>query len=499
MILFGFILKKREIFYGCISDAHWYKHGDKQSKRVQYSGEAKLLFCEEIWLNYDQIDETDKDSQVSGNCIFNTLSAYYAHKQLLKYCAICFFLLRKLFTFKKKMNTMKSTITLLLFILLNSNLSAQFAWSQKNNFPASRCGTSYFTIGNKAYVGSGYNGTGHNEWWEYDYINDTWAQKANYPIPSLWSASCFSINNKGYVICGTNSSYTLSFYEYDPSLDTWTQKANFPGGARQDASFFSLNGYGYVTCGYGGVYRDDLWQYDQNTDTWTQKTSFPGSSRTGTVSFVLNNNAYVGLGVSNGIVYSDFYCYNGTNDSWVQVANFPGAARNSCSTFTYNGLGFCGLGYDNATTYYSDFYTYNDSTNVWNQTLNYPGPETSYTFSFSLGNSAYVGTGKGPGSAYRNEVYKLSRINDGISENTKSDFSATVIYGNNSPSIKINSAINEKIHFVIYDAAGQLIYKSDFNSTHIINVNDILTLSAGTYIFKISNKSRSYTDKLIIY
>ena len=52
----------------------------------------------------------------------------------------------------------------------------------------------------------------------------------------------FSIGNKGYVGTGydNNINYHNDFWEYDPATDTWTQKANFGGGARYGAVGFSI-------------------------------------------------------------------------------------------------------------------------------------------------------------------------------------------------------------------------------------------------------------------
>ena len=163
---------------------------------------------------------------------------------------------------------MKRYFIFCLLLGLNTSVYCQYVWNQKGNFPTNIYSTSFFTIGNKGYVGLGNNGTGQNEWWEYDFLTDTWTPKANYPIPNLWAAACFSINNKGYVISGTTGSYILDFYEFDPATNVWTQRSNFPGGARQDASYFTLNSYGYIACGFGGVYRNDLWEYDQNSNSW---------------------------------------------------------------------------------------------------------------------------------------------------------------------------------------------------------------------------------------
>ena len=86
---------------------------------------------------------------------------------------------------------MKKTISIstIIFLFLNISLNAQNVWTQKTNFSgAPRYHSVAFAIGNKIYVGTGWNNTSYyNDFYEYDPASDTWTQKANFPGDALSS------------------------------------------------------------------------------------------------------------------------------------------------------------------------------------------------------------------------------------------------------------------------------------------------------------------------
>jgi len=94
----------------------------------------------------------------------------------------------------------------------------------------------------------------------------------------------FTIGDKGYVGLGYNTvdGEHKDFWEYDPATDAWTRKADFAGKAREGAVAFSVANKGYV--GLGANLRlpeydyKDMWKYDPSTNQWTPSISFPGSA-----------------------------------------------------------------------------------------------------------------------------------------------------------------------------------------------------------------------------
>jgi N-acetylneuraminic acid mutarotase len=55
-----------------------------------------------------------------------------------------------------------------------------------------------------------------------------WTQKADFAGGNRRFAAGFSIGEKGYLGTGYNEGWTArkDFYEYDPATDTWTQIAD---------------------------------------------------------------------------------------------------------------------------------------------------------------------------------------------------------------------------------------------------------------------------------
>jgi N-acetylneuraminic acid mutarotase len=100
----------------------------------------------------------------------------------------------------------------------------------------------------KGYFGLGNDGARNkSDFWEYDPQNDNWTLKSTFPGIARIGAIAFSLSDKGYVGSGFNGNNKSDFYEYDPSSDTWTQKANTGGNARRFAVGFSIGNKGYLS------------------------------------------------------------------------------------------------------------------------------------------------------------------------------------------------------------------------------------------------------------
>ncbi|MFT3935619.1 MAG: kelch repeat-containing protein [Chitinophagaceae bacterium] len=209
-------------------------------------------------------------------------------------------------------------------------------WVTRSTFDGvGRNGAITFTIGDTAYVGTGYGGnalTGGTaqlgDMWKYDVDHNYWIQRASLPTGAgRREAVAFSTSTKGYITTGYDGVNKLKdTWEFDPSQNAWTKKADFPGAPRVDAVAFGLNNKGYVTTGNDNTNTDvkDFWMYDPATDAWTQKTSLGGTKRSGATSFVYNNQAYVVGGTNGGAAVTDFWMYDPTADKWTEkraVAN----------------------------------------------------------------------------------------------------------------------------------------------------------------------------------
>jgi N-acetylneuraminic acid mutarotase len=228
-----------------------------------------------------------------------------------------------------------------------------------SNIPYTPAGTSYFfgfIIGDKAYLRK-YSVTGPDHFYEYDFITNTWTEKANFPGNASQGAATFTIGNKGYVFGGLNydtpnTMASKQTWEYDPQSDAWEQKEDLPGlYGRVSAEGFSIGNKGYcVNGGYNYLnngtpataYLKSLLQYDAVADHWTYKTAFPGQARWNTNVFVTSGVAYAGGGSVSGSGFNDYYKYNPGTNAWTQIASPPVLTNYNPSllTFSLNGKGY---------------------------------------------------------------------------------------------------------------------------------------------------------------
>jgi len=282
------------------------------------------------------------------------------------------------------------------------------SWCREMNFkPGGRADAVGFAIGNKGYVGTGWDVTTlrYNDFWEFDPALNTWTQKANVGGLPRFDAVGFAIGNKGYIGTGGDLSSCFSdFWEYDPVLNKWLKKADFAGIARASAIGLSISGKGYIGAGRDAGYhpQTDFYEYNPNTDQWTQKANT--ATREGAACLTIGNKGYMGCG-SNGVQYfNDFQEYDPTDSTdgfdnnhnplgkWFIKAPFPGALRYTPVGFSINNKGYIGTGYDGNVSY-KDIYEYDPNTNTWVQKTDFGGTSRGYAVGFTIDEKGYIGTG----------------------------------------------------------------------------------------------------------
>jgi N-acetylneuraminic acid mutarotase len=153
-------------------------------------------------------------------------------------------------------------------------------WTKKANLLVARSSACGFSIGNKGYYGLGSDLSVYEKrFMEYDPTDLSNGTDVNGNPRGKWSfvedfkgnkrnaAIAFTIGNKAYVGGGFDGVINYNdFYEFDPSvgaLGTWTQKTNIPPIGRKYASSFSIGDNGYVMVGANTstVSLNDLWIY----------------------------------------------------------------------------------------------------------------------------------------------------------------------------------------------------------------------------------------------
>mgnify|MGYP004537086437 CR=1 FL=1 len=278
----------------------------------------------------------------------------------------------------------------------------QGVWYSRSQFEGlARNSAVSFTIGDKAYVGLGTDGTTKfKDFWEYNPATNTWTQKADFPGVGRYLAVGFGADGKGYVGTGYDGVNKLKdFWEYNPATNAWTQKADFGGSARYNAVGLSIAGKGYIGTGFDGNAKKDFWQYDPGTDTWTQKPSFGGNKRQGAVGFTLSNRGYLLLGADNGTNMTDVWSYDPSTEQWIQHNelisgadyDYSGVPRVNAASFVVNNHGFVALGSNGSTL--NNCYEYDPDADTWTLKTAFAGSARTYPVGFGLGDKGYVGLG----------------------------------------------------------------------------------------------------------
>lgn len=278
-------------------------------------------------------------------------------------------------------------------------------WKKRSEFEGyGRTEAVSFSIGDKVYVGSGFDGSSRlNDFWSFDQNTGTWLRIADFPGIARNSAVAFSINGKGYFGTGydEDGNKLKDFWEYDPSTNTWTRKSDFGGTGRYNAVGFSINGKGYLGTGYDGNYLKDMWEYDPITDNWRQVASLTGSKRSDAVAFVYNNIAYIVTGLNNGSYLNDFWAYDPSTNTWSEKRKINNNSdddfdddygdnikRSNAAIFVMNGKAYlCGgvRGSVIGTTW-----EYDITNDIWKEKTALEASAREGLVSFTLNNRGYI-------------------------------------------------------------------------------------------------------------
>jgi N-acetylneuraminic acid mutarotase len=306
----------------------------------------------------------------------------------------------------------KLVLSMILLTIIVRGVQAQDYWTQKADFPGGiRSGAGGFSIGDKAYVGMGYDNVhpvAMRDFWEFNPATNVWTQKADFEGGGRANGIGFSIDGKGYYGTGTYQSYgwTKDFWQYDPIANDWIQKADFGGGLRYNEVGFVIGNKGYVGTGsyrssprVPATYYNDFWEYDPAIDTWTRKANVPmppgepeWKGRTNATGISIGNKGYVGLGVHYyDTRLKDWYEYDPLNDAWTRKTDFPGVQRYGPGSFSIGDRGYVGGG-----GYYSllnDFYEFDPATNTWTQRSPIPASGIYNPVMLTVGLKGYLGLG----------------------------------------------------------------------------------------------------------
>ncbi|UGU14754.1 galactose oxidase [Sinomicrobium kalidii] len=318
-------------------------------------------------------------------------------------------------TTKRDLHIILYSIPLVFFLVFLAGCSSDDEedmgnWEIRSVFDGKpRSSSAYFSIGNKGYTGTGYDGDDYRvDFWEYDMEGDYWVQKADFPGTARSAATAFAVDGKGYIGSGYDGVDELGdFYAYNPSGNTWTSIADFPERPRREALAFAANGYGYFGTGTDGDNdRKDFWRYDPASDTWTELFGFGGDKRRGATSFSIDGNVYMGTGVSNGVYLDDFWRFDPGSESWTKLLDLD--EEDDYSIIRSNGVGFsigsygyiaCGTASGSLTSVWE----YDPAYDTWERKTGFEGTSRQSPVVFSNGARAFVGLGRS-GNLYLDDL-----------------------------------------------------------------------------------------------
>ncbi|MEM8568098.1 MAG: kelch repeat-containing protein [Bacteroidota bacterium] len=290
-------------------------------------------------------------------------------------------------------------------------------WVERSDFEGFRRSSAVtFTIGDFAYVGTGFNGEEdeyYQDFWRYSVAQNFWQQMAPFPGVARSAAVAFSLNGIGYVGTGYDGDNELrDFYKYDPGTNSWDEIADFAGSARRNAIAFTVGGKGYVGTGDDGNTLKDFYEYDPQTDTWSQIPSIGGSKRENAAVFVLGEFAYVGTGSDNGRAETDFWRFDPSllpDFPWIELTDLDEEddyeiERENAVAFTANGLGYIATGTRGSET--TSIWEYDPDTDTWLEKTPLEGPSRRDAVAFTLSERPFIATGR-IGSSYFDDIWEF--------------------------------------------------------------------------------------------
>lgn len=318
----------------------------------------------------------------------------------------------------------KIKLLLLIFIVIecvscdNKKTALQGNWIKQAEFLGEpRSGAVSFTIGNDAYIGTGYqiiksfDETETEEeycftsFYKYN-LQYGWDKIADFPGKARHEAVAFSINGKGYVGTGVDidGNRLKDFYEYDPSTNTWKEAPEFIGSARQGAVAFSINNIGYVGTGYGILLGEDhnslsdFFKFENGE--WIGMGQYPGRRTPNLTSFIINNKAYLTGGHNNDDVWEfDPSKIKENNNGWTKKIDTDSnnnkelVVRSNAVSFVINNKGYIVTGILN--NYNRTVWEYHPENDKWVEKtgLEMEMVSRENAVGFSINNRGFITTG----------------------------------------------------------------------------------------------------------
>ena len=246
-------------------------------------------------------------------------------------------------------------------------------WQRVDSFPGiGRIGAVAFSLNGKGYIGTGFNQDLDEEelddFWEYDPQTDAWTERAAFAGGPRHSAVAFSLNNKGYIGTGYDGNYLKDIWRYDATSDSWEQTVSLFGSKREQAFSFTIDGKAYVGGGRNnGAFLDDFWAFDPESQVWEDLSIDDEEDHYDEYILAMSRHsasglASLGLGYVIGGISNEFtrtvYRFDPNSRSWDDLTAFEGTARSDAAAFVINDRIFLGTG-RNSNRRFDDFFEFN--------------------------------------------------------------------------------------------------------------------------------------------
>jgi hypothetical protein len=374
-------------------------------------------------------------------------------------------------------------IILLLFVSTLSITAFSQSWNQITDYSGSARddGTS-FTIGNKAYCGTGRN-AGFNmtsDFKAFDLATEIWTPVASLPqTANRQYATSFVFNGKGYVFGGIDNSgdYLNDLWEYDPLADSWFELTNMPDTGRSGASNFVINGVAYIIGGKTDslLAVRDVWAYDIVSGNWIQKSDLPNFGMWRGMAVASNDQGYIGFGKdANDDTSIEFFEFDPTLDQWtsmpginLEARSYPAYAQIGDSLYIYGGVDVSG-------DYLNTFERVN--LNTWNvDVLNsFPSEARRGSMMFVSDNDIFISTG-----LTLTTRLKETWVAKNVLSTEEEEFASSVILVGNE--LKIISDVNWT-EVELFSLEGEILYAEQ--SGEILSVN-MTNLDSGLLFYRL--------------
>lgn len=319
---------------------------------------------------------------------------------------------------------------------------ANAKWTKLNDFSGdARVDAVAFSINGKGYFGTGGKSAqwkkgqqdrGNDllkDFWEYDPAKDSWTQKSDFPGTEREGAVGFSIGDKGYIGTGydkrTQRACVKDFWEFNPVANSWTRKADYAGGPSHHGIGFSIGNKGYIGLASG----NDLWEYDPTTDAWTKKKNMPifhmgitPPELVGFIALTIGNKAYIGLGrkmvfvryegggpVHNTTEFDKMFEYDPVTDVWTKKNDFPGGKQSYNTAFAIGDRGYLMAIERTKEWNKNGLWEYNPKGDIWKRIEDFDADGRDRAATFVIGERAYICSGGGYRYGKTKEVWAWNK------------------------------------------------------------------------------------------